>query len=61
MKGKFWRLLLALCLAVLCLTAPLYPAVGAEADAEENPTGIYAFNLTGAGSDDIMNLNTGAT
>ena len=59
MKGKFWRLLLTLCLVALCLTAPLYPAIGA--DAEENPTGIYAFNLTGAGSDDIMNLNTGAT
>ena len=58
MKGKFWRVSLSLCLALLCLAA-LFPAVGAEDT--QNPTGIYAFNLTGAGSDDIMNLNTGAS
>lgn len=59
MKGKFWRVLLSLCLTALCFATAARPAVGAES--ADSSADIYAFNLTGAGSDDIMNLYTGAT
>ena len=55
MKRKILRTALALLLSLACL--PSWAAADGETSQSEEPL-AFAFNITGAGSDDILNLNT---